>query len=277
MRPDPGKPGLAPEGRGGCDGVWMSADPPILHSQILPPNDKAALLGDSLGHLAHDFNNLLAAISGSASLIEMTGAAAQPETARHVRNIHAATGRGARIMQQLLALSPRTDAPVESVSVSDLLREAQHAAGSQLGAGYVLTYFAPDNLPALPCDRRQVLLVLALLAENARDAMPQGGAIVVTARSLTLTPDEASHAGAAPGEFIAFAAQDTGTGINPEQLARIGEPFFTTKPKGKGAGLGLAIANRIARRHGGFVKIETEANAGTRVTLCLKTNVSAGA
>ena len=255
----------------------MSANPPSVRSVILPPNEKSAAMGDTIGHLAHDFNNLLAAISGSASLLEMTGAAAQPDTARHVRNIQAATARGARIMQQLLALSPRTDAPIEAVAVSDLLREAQLAAGNLLGAAYTLTYFATDNLPALPCDRRQLLLVLGLLAENARDAMPQGGAFVVTARSLTIAPDEASSAGAATGQFIAFTAQDAGPGIKPEHLARLGEPFFSTKTKGKGTGLGLAIANRIARRHGGHVKIETEPGAGTRVTICLPIGTAASA
>jgi signal transduction histidine kinase len=255
----------------------MPANPSATRTVILPPNEKSAAMGDSIGHLAHDFNNLLAAISGSASLLEMAGAAAQPDTARHVRNIQAATARGARIMQQLLSLSPRTDAPIEPIAVSELLREAQHAAGSLLGAAYVLSYFAPDNLPSLPCDRRQVLSVLAVLAENARDAMPQGGTLVLTARSILITPDEAKLAGATAGEAIAFTAQDHGPGITPELMARLGEPFFTTKPKGKGAGLGLAIANRIARRHGGFVRVETEPNAGTRVTICLPIGTAAGA
>jgi signal transduction histidine kinase len=244
----------------------MSASSPAVVTRILPPAEKAAALGDSLGHVAHDFNNLLAAISGSASLIEMTAGQSQPETARHVRNIQAATSRGARIMQQLLALSSRTDAPLESAEPAELLRDARLTADTALGASYPTTFFASEGLPAVSCDRRQVLFALSLIIENARDAMPQGGTIIATARARPVDAAEAMAAAVSAGEFVAFTVQDAGSGIAPASADRLGEPFFTTKPKGKGSGLGLAIVNRIVRRHGGYVAIESESGAGTRVT-----------
>lgn len=254
----------------------MSATAPVPLSRILPAHDQVASLGEAMGHLAHDFNNLLAAISGSASLIEMTSASTLPETVRHVRNIHAATSRGARIMQQLLTLSPRADAPFEPVKVADALREAKNAADSSFGASYPATFFAPDDLPALACDRRQLLLMLGIVVENARDAMPQGGAIVATARVKSLGGDEAALAGVAPGDYLALAVQDAGPGLDRAVMEKLGVPFFTTKPKNKGSGLGLAIANRVARRHRGFVRIDVEPGSGTRVTCHLRMGLPVG-
>lgn len=248
----------------------MSDSPSAVFSRVLPPSDQVAALGDSVGHLAHDFNNLLAAISGSASLIEMLNDT-HPETPRHVRNIQGATARGAKIMQQLLALSPKTDAPFESEFVSELLHDARQRAGDQAESGHIFTFFAAEGIPPLACDRRQVQLVLDNLIQNARDAAPAGGAIVVTARLKHLDATELSAAanGSTPtaGDYVALTVQDNGPGIAPAAQTRLGELFFTTKPKGKGGGgLGLAIASRITRRHGGFVLVESEAGAGTRVT-----------
>lgn len=234
-------------------------------SRVLPAHDQVTGLGESFGHLAHDFNNLFAAIAGSATLIEL-GGGQSPDTLRHVRNIHAATDRGARVLQQLLALSPRTDAPLAFCAVGDILHDAQTNAAGALSAAYLTTFFAPEGMPALVADRRQVVLGIGTLVENARDAMPPGGAIVVTARVRTLSDLEATAAGVSAGDYLAFTVQDAGAGISAAAAERLGTPFFTTKPKGKGAGLGLAVVNRIVRRHSGFVLVDSEAGAGTRVT-----------
>ncbi len=243
--------------------------------RVLPALGQTHAMGESLGHLAHDFNNLLAAIAGSASLIEM-GGAQSAHTLRHVRNIHSATNRGARIMQQLLTLSPRTDAPFEPSSVDELLRDAKTDAERLLGPAYTVTCFAPEGLAPFTGDRRQLLMVIATLVENARDAMPQGGAIVTAARARSLAEFEAEAAGVAAGEYLALTVQDAGPGVAASAAERIGEPFFTTKPKGKGTGLGLATVNRIARRHSGFVMVDSEAGAGTRVTCHFRLGLCAG-
>lgn len=233
--------------------------------RVLPAHDQVTGLGESFGHLAHDFNNLFAAIAGSATLIEL-GGGQTPDTLRHVHNIHAATDRGARVLQQLLALSPRTDGPLAPCTVGDVLLDAKANATGALGAAYLPTFFAPEGIPSVVADGRQIQLAIGALIENARDAMPQGGAIVVTARVRTLSDLEATAAGVSAGDYLAFTVQDAGAGIPAAAAERLGTPFFTTKPKGKGAGLGLAVVNRIARRHGGFVLVDSEAGAGTRVT-----------
>ncbi|MDP2138269.1 MAG: ATP-binding protein [Candidatus Didemnitutus sp.] len=221
---------------------------------------KIAALSDVAGHLAHDFNNLLAAISGSATLIEMSGAA--PEASRHVNNIKIATQRAAKVMSQLLALSARADCPFETLAVSALLNEATVAAKATLGHSHFVSFLTADNLPPISVDQSQMVQVLGALIENARDAMLGGGTILLTAHCPP--PAEGTDR-----RFVAITVQDSGSGMTPEVRARIFEPFFTTKAKSKGTGLGLSIALRSINRHGGSIEVASEAGKGTQVTCFL--------
>ncbi len=221
---------------------------------------KIAALSDIAGHLAHDLNNLLAAISGSATLIEMSGAA--PEVSRHVNNIKIATLRAAKVMSQLLALSPRSDCPFETLAVAALLNEATAAAKATLGHSHFVSFLAADNLPPISVDHGQLLQALGALIENARDAMLGGGTILLTAHCPPPTDSTEQR-------FVAITVQDSGSGMTPEVQARIFEPFYTTKAKSKGAGLGLSIVQRVIIRHGGSLGVSSEVSNGTRVTCFL--------
>lgn len=239
----------------------MSADEATPSSPTLPSSGSAtdagtaaaieriAGLSEFAGKIAHDFNNVLATISGSAALLEMGGGNPQ----RHIRNIHAAAERGARMMRQLLALSPKLDGAIEPTKLDALLAELATEAREALGSGFTLNTFAMPELGEIPLDRPQTLAALQCLLDNARDAMPAGGSIMVTAHPVG-------------ADEIGISVHDNGTGIPAAVRPRIFEPFFSTKPKGQGNGLGLPVALRIVQRHGGRIIVRSEPTEGTVFT-----------
>lgn len=222
---------------------------PIAPEAIDAALARISLLSQSAGRIAHDFNNLLAAISGSADLLQMGGT----DPARHIRNIQNAAKRGSDLMGQLLALSPRLDGAISPVDPAQLLADLRASTSDLLGTTHLLSTFATPELGTVPLDHAQMLNALRCLIENARDAMPAGGTILITAQSIGASE-------------TAFSVHDTGTGITPEVQPRIFEPFFTTKPKDQGLGLGLPVVLRIVHRHGGRILVRSEPGQGTVVT-----------
>jgi signal transduction histidine kinase len=152
----------------------------------------------------------------------------------------------------------------EPFEVAEALRGVDELMGGLLGSGLRLVVEAAPGLPRAAADRREFEAVLVNLAANARDAMPQGGEVRVTA-DLAEPPQALQR----PGPWIAVRVVDTGRGMVPEVLQRAGEPFFTTKPPGQGTGLGLMMARHFAERLGGTLTIESRAGLGTTVTLWL--------
>ncbi len=220
---------------------------------------KIAAIGDAMGAVAHDLNNVMAAIMGSVTLIEMRAG----DITRHTQNITTATQRGTQLLRQLLALSPRLDGPFELHTPESLLEDLKAPAADLLGHAHPLSVFAPPGLGAIQVDRPQVLRALLALVENARDAMPNGGTILVTAQPV--------------GEDrLGFSVHDHGAGIPEAVRPRIFEPFFTTKPKGKGSGLGLAIVFRIVQRHRGEVLVRSEPGQGSVFTCLFPRPTAAG-
>jgi two-component system, cell cycle sensor histidine kinase and response regulator CckA len=226
-----------------------------------------AAIGSVAGPVAHDFNNILAAISGSATLLEIGSPNDAP---RHLHNIQQASQRGARILRQLQALSARNDGEIAALDFKAVVDDACRRIRDSLGSSYTVTCAVQDDLPNVPADESQLRLLVSNLCDNARDAMPAGGSIIVSAAARDVTESKASQLGAAAraGRFVVLKVEDAGRGIPPEVLPRVFEPFFTTKSKTKdtGTGLGLAIALRIMLRHGGFITAESPAGGGAVVS-----------
>ncbi len=223
-------------------------------------------LGQLAGGIAHDFNNILQAVSGSLGLIE-----------RRVKDVDAvrrfaamasdAAERGRAITGRLLAFSRSGTLRSEPIFPLPLLEGQRDMLLHTLGHFITITVDASPALPSLLADKGQLETALVNLAVNARDAMPEGGTLTLRARS-TSVPDGTTHpADLAPGEYIAISVSDTGCGMDPATAARAIEPFFTTKPVGKGTGLGLAMAHGFAQQSGGGFRIASTLNAGTTVTL----------
>jgi len=176
--------------------------------------------------------------------------------------------RGASITRRLLAFSRRGELRVEAVDPVSLLADMGEILAHTLGDGIRLQLDAPVRLPPLLADRSQLETVLINLATNARDAMRSGGTLTLAAAVETVGDDGTVHAGdLKAGSYIRLSMTDTGVGIVPDILARVTEPFFTTKAKGKGTGLGLAMAHGFAAQSGGGLHIESTHGGGTTVKL----------
>lgn len=227
-------------------------------------------LGRLAGGVAHDFNNVLQAVLGGAKVIQR-----RPGDANAVRRIAGmvaeAAERGASVTRRLLAFARRGELRAEPVEIGPLLAGLREVLTHTLGANIRVRIEADPALPPILTDRGQLETVLVNLSVNARDAMaPRGGGDLSLSAALEEVPAGAEHpAGLPPGSYLRLTVADTGAGMDAATLARAAEPFFTTKPKGEGTGLGLPMAKGFAEQSGGALRIESTPGRGTEVTLWL--------
>ncbi len=230
---------------------------------------KVQSLGQLAGGIAHDFNNILQAVSGAAALIER-----RPEdherTRRFARTALNAATRGLSITQRLLTFARRGELRSRSIATAMLLHDMQDLLAHTLGSTIAVRVDVDDDVPALVADKAQLETALVNLGTNARDAMTEGGTLVLSARIEQVELDCAHPAGLAPGNYVRLDITDDGTGMDAAILARVSEPFFTTKAQGSGTGLGLAMARGFAEQSGGGFAIRSGPGAGTTVTLWLR-------
>jgi len=223
-------------------------------------------IGRLTGGVAHDFNNLLAAVVGNLELL--SASLGEAPKRRYAEAALAAAWRGGRLTQQLLAFAREQRLESALVDVNGLIAGMDallhHTLGGQVQVEVALE---PALWPA-STDATQLELVLLNLAINARDAMPEGGALRLATSNIERAdvslPEELE-----PGEYVLISVTDTGTGMPPEVAERAFEPFFTTKEVGKGSGLGLAQAYGVARQSGGTVRLQSRSGHGTVVQLFL--------
>jgi PAS domain S-box-containing protein len=231
----------------------------------LAQSQKMEALGHLTGSIAHDFNNLLMIVSGHAQLLRRR--LTDPKQLQAIDAMHSAASRGESLTRQLLAFSRRQ--PLSPV-LADLKErvDAVHEmlVGSLRGNVRLSCDIAADVWP-VEVDIAELELALINLAVNARDAMPGGGIITLSARNVTLKKSDVADE--LEGDFIALAMTDTGVGIAPDILPKIFEPFFTTKALGKGTGLGLSQVYSFARQSGGTVVATSAVGSGTTITLYL--------
>jgi PAS domain S-box-containing protein len=231
----------------------------------LAQSQKMEALGQLTGSIAHDFNNLLMIVSGHAQLLRRR--ISDPKHIRAIDAMNAAANRGESLTRQLLAFSRRQ--PINPV-VTDLKEriDAVHEmlVGSLRGNIQLECDIAPDVWP-VEVDIAELELALVNIAVNARDAMPVGGVITLSARNLNLQKSDGVDQ--LEGDFVALAMTDTGIGIAPEVLSRVFEPFFTTKALGKGTGLGLSQVYGFSHQSGGTVVATSTVGRGTAITIYL--------
>ncbi|NEX91669.1 ATP-binding protein [Caulobacter sp. 17J65-9] len=223
---------------------------------------KVEALGRLTGGVAHDFNNLLTAVIGN---LDLLGKRIKDEALeKYVANARQAAQRGAKLTAQLLAFARRQRLEPEPLDVNAVIEGLRVLFDSALGgATRVRAELSPDPLWAM-ADRTQLELVVLNLAINARDAMPEGGEVLIeTARERVSGPDPRLEA-PAPGDYVRITVADTGSGMTPEVLARIWEPFFTTKPVGAGSGLGLPQVLGVVKQLGGGIRVDTAPGCGAR-------------
>ena len=230
-------------------------------------SQKLEAIGQLTGGIAHDFNNLLTVITGSAQFLRQTDDPDRRERLLH--RIDEASWRGADLTRRLLAfgrrqpLHPdRVDLGVQAAGLTELLRHT-------LREDIRIHMRFDAGLWPVEADAGALELALLNLAVNARDAMPKGGQIVLTARNASMQDGQPARVGLPKGDYVEISVSDTGVGMPPDVLERVFEPFFTTKEVGKGTGLGLAQVYGFARQSGGTAWVESRQGEGTTVHVLL--------
>ena len=230
----------------------------------LRQSDKMQALGTLAGGIAHDFNNLLTAILGS---LELAGPriADQPRVKRLIDNATGAAQRGSALTKRLLSFSRSGELRLRSVDVNALIAGMSDLFARSLGGLVSVRTDLDPDLPQACVDPDQLELAILNLCINARDAMPDGGAITITTRRTAIAGDP----DLADDVYAVITVADEGTGIPQELLERVCEPFFTTKAVGQGTGLGLAMVFGLAQQAKGRLRITSEVGLGTQVELAL--------
>ncbi len=241
----------------------------------LAQSRKMLAIGQLAGGIAHDFNNVLTAIIGFSDLLLARHKPTDPSFA-DIMNIKQNANRAANLVRQLLAFSRRQTLRPEVTSLTDIVSDLGNLLGRLLGEKIELKIVHGRDVGLVKVDVNQFEQVIINLAVNARDAMPNGGALVIRTHNVDLEESRQLRPGLVPpGDYVLCEVEDTGAGMPPEVLEKIFEPFFTTKEVGKGTGLGLATVYGIIKQTGGFVFCDSEVGKGTTFRIYLPRHAEA--
>jgi two-component system, cell cycle sensor histidine kinase and response regulator CckA len=227
-------------------------------------------LGTLASGIAHDLNNILTPILGVTQLLPLKFPTMNEQTHQLLDILETSARRGSSLIKQILSFAKGVEGKRISLQLSHILQEIRQIMGQTLPKSIEIQLDLSPNLWIVEGDVTQLHQVFMNLCVNARDAMSQGGSIIIQAENLELD-DTTAHTflEARPGRYIRVTVADTGKGISPENLSRIFDPFFTTKDIGKGTGLGLSAVVGIVKSHGGFVDVQSEVNKGSQFSIYL--------
>ena len=230
---------------------------------------KMDAIGQLTGGVAHDFNNILTVITGTIGILA-DAVADRPELVSIAKLIDDAAERGAQLTKHLLAFARKQPLQPREIDVNSLVVEAAKLLHPTLGEQIQISPTLAEDAWTAMVDPNQLTTAVLNLALNARDAMPNGGKLVLETRNVYLDEGYAGmHSEVAPGNYVMIAVSDTGSGIPASYLERVFEPFFTTKAVGKGTGLGLSMVFGFVKQSGGHIKIYSEEGHGTTVRIYL--------
>jgi len=234
--------------------------------EALFQSQKLEAVGHLTGGVAHDFNNVLMAVISSLELMRKR-LPDDPKVLALLDNAMQGAQRGASLTKRMLAFARRQELNLEPVDVPTLVRGMTEMLQRSLGPSVEIETRFPLALTAVRADANQLELALLNLAVNARDAMPDGGSLVISAREEAVTAEHVSKL--APGKYVCLAVTDAGEGMDEETLRRAMEPFFTTKGPGKGTGLGLSMVHGVTEQSGGRMILKSRRGEGTTAEMWL--------
>lgn len=227
---------------------------------------KMQAIGQLSGGIAHDFNNLLTVILGNLEIVQKR-MDADPKISRLLENATQGALRGVSLTQRMLAFARRQELKTESVDIAQLVQGITGLLRSSLGPGIRIETRFPDDLQPVLADSNQLELALLNLATNARDAMPDGGTVIITAQPQVVL--ELGDSQLPAGRYVCLSLIDTGEGMDANTLASARDPFFTTKGLGKGTGLGLSMVHGFIEQLGGRFILKSEKGQGTTAELLI--------
>ena len=230
---------------------------------------KMEAVGQLTGGVAHDFNNLLTIILGNSEILvdELT---ADPGQRKMAETIFNAAERGAGLTQLMLSFARRQPMDPSTFELNGLVEKMGTLMSRTIGADIDIKFDLADGIGKVTTDPRQLETALLNLVVNARDAMPDGGGLTIETSDVDVSEDYAAqNIGITPGRYVLLALSDTGSGIPPDILNRVLEPFFTTKEVGKGTGLGLSMVYGFVKQSNGHLKIYSEVGHGTTIKIYL--------
>ncbi|TPG56531.1 response regulator [Sphingomonas glacialis] len=234
--------------------------------EVLRQSQKMEAMGQLTGGVAHDFNNLLTPIVGSLDLLQRKGLGGEREQ-RLIAGAVQSADRARTLVQRLLAFARRQPLQPIPIDVPELISGMGELVSSTIGPQIRVVVEVRDELPPALADPNQLEMAILNLAVNARDAMPDGGTLRITARRESIRSGHRSKL--RTGHYICLSVADTGVGMDAATLARAVEPFFSTKGIGKGTGLGLSMVHGLASQLGGTITIQSQLGLGTTVELWL--------
>jgi len=242
----------------------------------LRQSQKMEAVGQLTGGIAHDFNNMLTGIIGSLDMMSRRIAEERYDgLARYLDTALGSAERAAALTHRLLAFARRQPLAPQALDVAAVIQSVTQLLMHALPESVEVRFAIDDDLPPALADANQLENAVLNLAVNARDAMPEGGELVISA-AVAKPCEVAAREGLAPtqSEYLLISVADTGKGMSPEIVERVFEPFFTTKPLGQGTGLGLSMVYGFAQQSGGAVRIDSRPGLGTTINLYLPTTQS---
>jgi len=238
--------------------------------EALRQSQKMEVVGQLTGGIAHDFNNLLAGISGSLELLEARVAQGRVDgMERYIGTAQASVMRAAALTQRLLAFSRRQTLDPKTTDINRLITDMADLIRRTMGPAIEVEVVGAGGLWLTKVDASQLENALLNLCVNARDAMPDGGRLTIETANKWLDEHTARGHDLSPGQYVCLSVTDTGTGMGSEVIQHAFEPFFTTKPLGQGTGLGLSMIYGFVRQSEGQVRIYSEIDKGTTLSLYL--------
>jgi CheY-like chemotaxis protein len=219
-------------------------------------------IGTLAGGVAHDLNNILTPIMMAIDILQ--GLSTDPKARDILETIHLSAKRGADIVRQVLSFARGLDGERIEVQPKHLLKDLESIIKDTFPKDIRLQFLVPNDIWTILGDPTQVHQILLNLSVNARDAMPNGGALTIAVENCVLDEQYAAmHVQAKPGRYVKISVTDSGTGVPPDLIDKIFEPFFTTKALNKGTGLGLSTVMAIVKSHDGIVNVYSEPGKGT--------------
>jgi PAS domain S-box-containing protein len=236
---------------------------------------KMEAIGQLTGGLAHDFNNLLTVIIGNLELLE--GKLPDDRSTKRLSEAIDAARKGAGLTRQMLAFARKQELEPRDVKINELVAGVEPLLSRTIGETIELKAMLMEGEPVAVIDPSQLESAILNLAINARDAMAKGGLLTIETQTVYLDSAYAqNHSDVTPGHYVMVAVSDTGTGMSPELVEKVFQPFFTTKEQGKGSGLGLSMVYGFIKQSGGHINIYSEPGHGTAVKMYLPRKFLAG-